>query len=418
MVNTPTTAEPDPATPKPQLPSLTGLRFLAAISVFAFHAVLTPLFASQAWQMLPARGEVASVFWQSAWLGVSFFFILSGFVLTWSMRPGDRLGSFWRRRALKIWPNHLLTFVAAAVLFVGVFKTPFDGGNAMLNVLLLQAYFPPQEIWTSFNSVSWSLSAEALFYLCFPLLAFLVHKIRPQRLWLWAGVVVTAILLVPLVASALATGPWLPLPQSTHFEFWFTSKFPPVRMLEFLFGIILARIVMTGRRVPLGVGGSAALCVAAYVVAPSFPLSYPQVAVMVVPIGLLIANAAVADVERRRSWASSRVMVWLGEVSFAFYMVHLLVMLYIPYLLGNRSYSTPVALAVVALILAVSLGIAALMYHLVERPIMRRFAYSRRRPRMSTVEAIAEPPFAEAPAEARAPATAGAAQADPAPPAR
>ncbi len=383
MVQLSKQSEVRPDITKTRLNSLTGMRMLAAIGVFAFHALCTTVFASKDWQMMPVRGRYADLFWQGNWASVSFFFLLSGFVLTWSMRPGDTTTTFWRRRIFKIWPNHLLTFVAAVILFVGVSKMAFDLKAAVLNATLLHSFFPQLEIWTSFNSVSWSLSNEAFFYFLFPFLIRYIGRIRPERLWLWAGVVVAAILAVPLIATLLPGGPYQPWTQSAHLQFWFTSKFPPVRLLEFVLGIILARIVITGRKIPLGLGGATALTVLAYVAGPHLPLTYPQVAATVIPLSLVILAAASDDVAGRKNWLGSRVMVWLGEVSFAFYMCHLLVLIYGPQLLGNRSYGTPVAIGVIALLFLTALGVAALMFHLVESPIMRRFATSRRRARLA-----------------------------------
>ncbi|HEX4814390.1 MAG TPA: acyltransferase [Nonomuraea sp.] len=370
------------------------MRFIAAFSVFAFHAFTSPVFASPAWNMLPVPGEYAKVFWQGNWAGVSFFFILSGFVLTWSARGTDTAGAFWRRRIFKIYPNHLLTLAAALILFGGVMKIDLDAKTVALNGLLVQAFFPQQEIWASYNSVSWSLSHEAFFYLLFPFLLPVVMRIRPSRLWLWAGVVVGAILVIPLVATLLPAGQWQPFTQSEPLQFWFVSKFPPVRLLEFVFGMIMARVVLSGRRVPLGLWGAAALNVVAYAVAPLFPLTYPQVAVMVLPLGLLIAAGAVADVRSRPTWLGSRVMVWLGNISFAFYMSHLLVLLSSQFVLGPGGWSLPVGFAVIGLLFGVTVVVSWLMYALFEAPIMRRFAVSRRRRRE---------PVPSAPKEARTP---------------
>ncbi|MFB9723260.1 acyltransferase family protein [Planobispora longispora] len=369
------------------------MRFIAAFSVFAIHALLTPVFAEKSLQMFPAPGGTAMLMWQSGFVGVSFFFILSGFVLAWSMRPGAGARSFWRRRFFKIYPNHLLTLVAAIVLFGGVFQMPLDLTTGILNALLVHSFFPQMEIWTSFNSVSWSLSNEAFFYLLFPLLWLAVGRIRPERLWLWAGVVVGVIFAVPPAAALIfPDGPWDPLTRSPYLEFWFTSKFPPVRLLEFVFGMILARIVMTGRKVPLNLGSWTLVTVVVFFVAPYLPLTYPQVAAMVVPLGLLIATGAQADIAGRRTWLAGRPMVWLGEISFAFYMCHLLVLNYGHTLLGGGSWDTPAALGVLAILFLASLAVAWLMYTLVEKPMMR---FSRPR-RARTAE----------PAEAAVPVTA------------
>jgi mycarose O-acyltransferase len=242
------------------------------------------------------------------------------------------------------------------------------------------------------NTVSWSLSAELLFYLSFPLLLKVISRIRPERLWFWAGGVVAVILVMPIVATTMPPSqPFLPWANATPTEFWFVYLMPPVRMLEFVFGILLARIVLSGRKVPLSFGGAVAFTILAYFLAPFFPGTYPIVGIMVLPLGLLIAAGAVADAEGRKSVMSSRTMVWLGEVSFAFYLWHRLVLVYghqwlagvdqpTSFPVAGESYSTPVAFAVMVLLFGVNLLLAWGTLTLVERPMMRRFARSRRRP--------------------------------------
>ena len=410
IVDLPSTAGNRAATRPSRLPTLTGMRFIAAAMVFLFHADLQGLFDSP-----EAGSALHAIASQGGWTGVGFFFILSGFVLTWAARPGDSTRSFWRRRFFKIYPNHLVTFIAAVLLITLVAQETVEIWRAIPNLLLVQSWFPDLNTSLSLNTVSWSLSAELLFYLSFPLLLRFISRIRPERLWFWAGGVVAVILLVPVIAGTMPPSePWMPWANATPTEFWFVYIMPPVRMLEFVFGIILARIVLTGRKVPLGLGGAMALSVLAYFVAPMFPGTYPIAAVTALPLGLLIAAGAVADVQGRRTLLSSRAMVWLGEVSFAFYMWQILVLIYghqliagvdqpATFPLPGAGYSTPVALAVLVLLFGVSLLLAWATYALVEQPIMRRFARSRRRPHAAAqapaIESLVAPPKQAPPAQ-------------------
>lgn len=360
-----------------RLPTLTGMRFIAAAMVFFFHVMPENMFSS------PEAGSTyGAIFYHGGWAGVGFFFVLSGFVLTWVAKPSDRTTSFWRRRLLKIYPNHFVTFIAAFLLLTFVSDISVKGSTAAANFFLVHSWFPQLDVRISLNDVTWSLSCELLYYLAFPLLFVLVKRIRPDRLWMWAtGVAVTAVLVIPLVATLLPMEPFIPPLGLSESQFWFILQFPPVRMLEFLFGMILARFVMTGRTLPLGFGGAVALAVAAYALAPLFPPVFNVVAVMFVPMGLVVAAGAVADVEGRRTLLSSRTLVWLGEVSFAFYLWHRLVLIYGHQALGaGEQWSTPVVIAILVLLFGVSLALAALTYTFVERPIMRRFA----RPRQKT----------------------------------
>ncbi|MBA9007755.1 acyltransferase family protein [Thermomonospora cellulosilytica] len=364
------------------LPSLTGALIIVVTTMFLARVMFTPIFESRLFQMIPDKGAVAVVFWQGASAATSYLFLFSGFALAWSVRPGEKARRFWWRRFLELYPTHLVTLVAAIVLFTFVPMFPVDYGVAVLNGALLHAWFPQLEIWTSFNSSSWVVSCEALFALCFPVLMALIGRIRPERLWAWTGGVVAVIYLVPLAATALPDHLAAPYPgheftQVPDSQFWFVTKFPPVRMLEFILGILLARIVRTGRRLPLGVGGATLLLVVSYAVAPLFPLTYPMVAVMAVPMGLVIAALAAADGTGRRSWLNSRVMVWLGGVSWAFYLWSLLV-LNAGVALLDGGFGVPAGIAVVALLLGITLLLSWLQCTLIQRPIMRRFAAPRR----------------------------------------
>ncbi|WP_372352459.1 acyltransferase family protein [Streptomyces sp. KL116D] len=79
-----------------RLPSLTGLRFFAAFLVFLCHALsqFNP-------QTDSVSHDVAYFLLPAGPVGVSFFFVLSGFVLTYAARPGDTVRRFWRRRVVR-----------------------------------------------------------------------------------------------------------------------------------------------------------------------------------------------------------------------------------------------------------------------------------------------------------------------------
>ncbi|GAA3121988.1 acyltransferase family protein [Streptosporangium carneum] len=367
------------ASRRTRLPSLTGLRFIAAAMVFCLLVIHEHVFASPA-----AETVYFKIFWLAGAAGVSCFFILSGFVLTWSARQTDTKATFWRRRACKIYPNHLVTFVVALAGLIWVQKATVDGGVTVLNLFLVQSYSPDLEVRASVNSVAWSLSCEALFYFAFPFLISLVKRIRPERLWAWTAGVVALIFLVPVLAGLLPDQEPFPVVGITEWDTYFIYQLPPVRMLDFVFGILLARIVMTGQRLPLSLRGAALLAVVAFAVEPLVPPRFSIVAFMTVPLGLLIAAGAVADTENRPTWLSGRVMVWLGEVSFAFYMWVQLVLTYGHQLLGGGSWDAPAAFGVAASLFAATLLLAWLLFSLVERPVMRRFATPRRR--LSTVQ--------------------------------
>lgn len=354
-----------------RLPSLTGMRFLAAVLVFAFHAAYEFPFQNTA--VGHAYSEIVA---KSGQLGVGFFFVLSGFVLTWTARPTDSARRFWRRRLVKIYPNHVVTWVAALVLML-VAGQAVLAGSAVPNLFLLHAWVPKANVLFSMDDVSWTLSCEALFYLSFPWLYSMIRRIPAERLWLWAGVIVLAILAVPLVAQLL---PGQPLFVDTPlWRVWFVYLLPPVRALDFVLGMMMARIVLSGKWIRLGLLPTGLLVVVGYVVALYGPHLYSFVGATIIPLALVIPAAATADVRSTASPLRGRVMVWLGEISFAFYLVHRLVLQYGHIALGaGRTWRTPAAIGLILLGLGLSLLLAWLLHVCVERPMMRRFAVSKR----------------------------------------
>jgi len=161
-------------------------------------------------------------------------------------------------------------------------------------------------------------------------------------------------------------------------QIWFVYFFPPVRLLEFLLGIFVAKIVMTGRWPRVGLLPAALFAVAGYVVSLFVPYLFGVGGVATFWVVPVIAAGARAD--WRGSWSPlrGRAMVWLGEVSFAFYMVHRMVIQEFHAALGaTRSWSPLVGGVLIFAALVLSLFAAWLLYRFVETPMVRRFSRPR-----------------------------------------
>ncbi|MDX6353248.1 MAG: hypothetical protein QOF98_151, partial [Streptomyces sp.] len=147
-----------------ELPSLTGVRFCAALLVFLYHATLlsNPIAPATRQTLFKDQGQadaLARFFDPAGRIGVSFFFILSGFVLTWSARSVDTAPRFWRRRLVKIFPNHLVTWALAMILFAGAY-TPV--GSWLPNLFLVHSFISDPRTFSGVNPPSWSLCCELL----------------------------------------------------------------------------------------------------------------------------------------------------------------------------------------------------------------------------------------------------------------
>lgn len=342
-----------------RLDTLTGMRFIAALPIVFLHV------GSNFFGLTSLRTAFSF-----GYVGVSFFFVLSGFVLTWSTAevPARR---FWWLRFSRIWPAQAL--VAALVFAFLIQRLPgWPGGAA--DFLLVQSWWPSSDVYFGGNGVSWSLSCEAFFYLVFPALAIGIRRFDHR------GLVAVGAGLLAMLAIAPAIGELWGLPQ--HLKYWLFFILPGYRLLEFLLGMMLARAVQCGLRVPhprLAAAVSAMVLaglVSVLVWASSnygWNPSRPWVALLVLPaFASLVLTGATADIVGAASWLTSRPLQWLGATSFALYLVHQ------PLFRITQSWGwwpsrhDLVGVATFAAFLALALAAAGLLHHLVEKPLERR----------------------------------------------
>jgi peptidoglycan/LPS O-acetylase OafA/YrhL len=297
--------------------------------------------------------------------------MLSGFVLAWSCAD-QPARPFWWRRFSRIWPLAMLGMVFAYTVIPGQEQIPGPGGR-VAELLLVQAWSPDQAIYAGGNGVTWSLSVEMFCYLLFPAAIVLVRRLRGRGLAVAATVTVAAMLIPPAVISLAG----LQVPASLYYWLFFIC--PAYRFGEFLLGMLLARTLALGYRVPLpGVAClSGVFCVAGMTLAlTSFTIrtgnlvARPYVALLLLPFfALLLAASATKDLEPGGWWLGARPFVLLGEWSFALYLVHAPTMV-VTAPLGW--WDNPGGLAGLARFLAyltLALAIAAVLHYLVEKPV-------------------------------------------------
>jgi peptidoglycan/LPS O-acetylase OafA/YrhL len=344
------------STPVTRLDSLTGLRFLAALLVFASHALAffdrTPVATSIHPSLEPGAA------------GVSFFFILSGFVLTWTHRPGDRAGPFYRRRFARIAPSYWVA-VALFIPMTAVVR-PEETASLLLHMapqfVGLHAWIPDRDYYWAGNGVTWSISCEMFFYALFPLLIVRAVRMSQRARWWAAGVLAALVVVPPLVLR--------PLTHGDTVADWAIFIFPVQRLWEFILGILIALWIKEGGRIRLGLPVALALVAVAYGIAVAAPAYLIWVAIPFIPFALVIATAAQADLDGRPSVFRHPVLVKLGEWSFAFYLTHQLVIRAVDYILTPTSPGQ--AIAASALSLAGALASAFILYTVVERPLEKR----------------------------------------------
>src|SRR5215813_4198319 len=156
---------------RPRLNALTTLRFFAALHVVLFHMRVVGILPGGPWWYQNFAGI--------GYVGVNFFFVLSGFILVYTYEGSAfSVQEFWWARFARIYPAYVLSLVLAAPFFffaVRHLDLPFFAWSkqhllaaCLLTIVLLQSWIPQAAL--TWNSVCWSLSVEAFFYLLFPLL--------------------------------------------------------------------------------------------------------------------------------------------------------------------------------------------------------------------------------------------------------
>lgn len=403
--STPAVAAAAPARPSlPRLDSLTGLRFAAAFAVLLHHS--------------PNLVTIPAIRPYTQWgqLGVSFFFVLSGFVLVWSRRRGDTAGRFYWRRFARIWPMLAVATVLAVPVFYQGRDIEVNVTGVLLSVLLLQAWFPDSGIYLAGNPAAWSLSCEAFFYAVFPFLAPRFGK---------RGVRGLAVIGVTVVLLAFVFAIWVN--AVTDRVQWPLYINPAFRVAEFILGMLLATAISRGWRPPWTMGTSLAL-LALWVVILSDTrprlsstgqelLNTTWWVVSPLLFVLIIGAAAQRDLDGRRSIWRTRPLIKLGEWSYALYLTHATLL----HFLLQRYGVQPAANSSVWILLAyaaAAIALAAVCYTIVEHPvekylrgIQRRWIAHRaeRKARRSEVRSGPQPgaePHADAvpPADEAAPA--------------
>jgi peptidoglycan/LPS O-acetylase OafA/YrhL len=333
---------------------LDGLRAVAVFAVFGSHIGIPQL--------------------TGGWIGVSVFFVLSGYLITsillaeWRRTWSISLRRFYLRRLLRLYPA-LLLMLALCALFAPVFG---DGGTAagyLFSAAATGLYY--QDFVSGLTGSShggfdhtWSLAVEEQFYLIWPpiLILLLRRGAHPLR-WALAGTVVswTLLTLITRAEPGVVASTYL-LPHTRAGELllgcalalWFAGR-PAIlertallRRLTWAALIALAVLALT-----VGRAGESKL----------LALQLPVIALVAAALITGLLTDGSGPVARALSWSP---LVYLGKISYGIYLFHLPVLI-----LGTKYLPFPWAVRI-PIELAASLMIAALSYRFVEKPLLRR----------------------------------------------
>jgi peptidoglycan/LPS O-acetylase OafA/YrhL len=344
------------------VPPLTGIRALAALLVLGLHAD----------QNVPAGATVVLPFLARGYLGVDFFFVLSGFIITHvyftslAQPTRDAVRIFLWHRFIRLYPVHV-TVLAVLVVLVYLARAnhvplnnpqEWRGAEIPWQLTLLHAWGVTAK--PGWNAPSWSISAEWFAYLLFPLLAPALRLVR-ERL----TALVIAIAALAGAAAMFSIADW-------SLNTWVGAPALARVFGEFLCGAALCRAVALSRGPThpngdlLGTAAFLLFLIGASAGLPDFGL--------VALLALTILGAATAA-SYLAQFLGSRPVAWLGEISYSIYMVHFPVLIVIRRFwerLDMLQWTAAGKALAFAITVGLVIALAAMLFYVVERPARMR----------------------------------------------
>lgn len=328
------------------MPALTSLRFFAALAVLLFH------FGAGAAKEAGAPKSIVSIL-TNGYLGVTFFFILSGFILTCAYNNRPRNPTLWADYAIarfsRVYPVYVL-----GLLLVSPFYFKGQPNPSWQAITLLQSWtLPASRLGTDWNMPAWTLSIELFFYLCFPLLLIGISKFSKSLLFVSAAI--TAALIAIFNLSAIAPG-------STVDGGLAAIPLPILRLPEFLLGIILGQILFSygGHALPKWASAAMLACALAIVALMASGQHIPGF--ISLGFAALIVFSAISS-GPIYAILSNRFLVLLGGASYAIYLLQMGVHSIVEAAFGAEHQAAARAVFPIALI-----GVSVVVFIFFEEP--------------------------------------------------
>ena len=342
---------------------LSGTRFIASLMIFIVH--------------FPVQGQNWLSQFTNKWLFVNtWFFILSGFVLTqkyflrFNQLNSVNLFNFYIARLAKIYPLYLCLF------FIFWLKWGAPNIDLWLYVCGLQAWTFDVNKVIAIDSPAWFVSAIIFLYLLFPFLIYLSHRLKIAESF--EKIVMTAVFFVSilyfLANYANLTGEaWLPPSQPKSVYLWMYF-FPIARIPDFSLGMIAAIFCFyfeKKRNFPVlfwssMTYGACFLILFFMVISKYFYSAYFMDVAYLVPFFFLIIGIVHSPQAKISRLLSTPALLFLGELSYAFYLVHM------PFTIGIvRSSPFTINFALYILIILIIICSALGFYELIEKPCQK-----------------------------------------------
>lgn len=291
--------------------SLTSLRGLFILFIFLHHA-----------GVYPGGGT----------LGVAFFFVLSGFSMTLGyhdriVEPFFNYKLYLTRRCIKFYPMHWIALIAnIPYILMGTLHwwlIPLF----FLNAALLQTLVPIQEVYFSYNAVSWFLADILFFTVAFPFVyRSLIETNTKNRLLIALAIASLYMLLILFV------------PENYRHAILYISPF--IRIIDFVFGICLGILYLRikncvketnsffGEKQKHLITFVACFLIVLLIVESCFLGSYRLIAPLYWPLIAALILIVSIPKEGLLKVFENKVLLWIGVYSFTFFLTHRLVLRY------------------------------------------------------------------------------------------
>ncbi len=306
---------------QPNLKALTSIRFFAAMHVALYHLV-------RPFSLWGPLENVVSV----GYIGVSFFFVLSGFILTYSHAGEYERGrgsptKFWVARFARIYPVYLVSLIFAGYVSFGQFHNKAHLVAFIADFLLVQSW--SSRMVNFFHVTAWSLSVEMFFYVAFP---FLLLRLRPStagRAFLAVSIFWLLALTLPILCVILypqvAWHPQVSNIPGSLFAFRI-QRLPILALPEFLAGVSLGWLFLRFRPTPTIAAWLAPAGVVSFIAVLLLSNHFPSLLMhngLFIPIYSMII-LGLSEENWLSCLLSAPLLVLLGEASFALYLIHFL----------------------------------------------------------------------------------------------
>jgi peptidoglycan/LPS O-acetylase OafA/YrhL len=382
---------------------LDSLRFFAALAVFFTHVELIKKFTGFGTHWIDPEERITkfTVFQSvmskeidplspliaySSALGVVFFFVLSGFLITYLLLKEKesnktvQIGKFYLRRAFRIWPLYYLIFILGFFVLPNLELFAVPGQDVFFNQnfwgnLLLYAFFMPNLAFSIYTTAvpnigqSWSIGVEEQFYLLWPLLLRKSKNVLKPILWIAGSI-------IALKGILLLSFPFIKLDALVVIK-----KFLAMSKLECMsLGGLGAYVLFNKKEEVLRIIFKPVTQIMAVVVIPILiyfiPTAFEDVLHLLFSISFLVIILNVAGNEKVLLRFENRVLQYLGRISYGLYMFHVMCIVFTIHILDkyiglDNDITTAQHILLYGISFLLTVAVSSLSYHIFEKAFIR-----------------------------------------------